>query len=269
MIVLAAAMGLVCGIAVNALADNLMREEPLPFGAWFVPRCGYCDAPRTLPDWSAIFSSLFHSGGCRRCGAPRPFRDLLVEAVLWVGFPAIWMTGGGGLQGLVNGGGILFAFVLFAVIDFERRLVAVEAVALASLFLVLAGWSRGAEHLWRVLGGGAAGFVVFLSLFLFGKILSGLFRLGGGIEPLGFGDVILAALVGLATGWPAVLAAMFLSIFLGGIAGVGLLAASLIRRNPLQTATMAYGPYLLLAGLIVFFFGGPFLEGTKTLGGGF
>lgn len=265
MIAIPIILGLLCGVLVNGLADNLIREEDVPLRSLFLPRCTYCDSPRKVGDWSAVFSSLFHSGSCLRCGAPRPFRDLLVEAILWVGLPAVWLTGTNNVHALLVGGLILSMFTLFTVIDFEHRFVVIEAVALVSVLLLLDGWILGTESLVRMLEGGGAGFAIFLLLFFLGRFLAGIFRLGQGIEPLGFGDVILAALVGFVTGWPAVLLAIFVSVFLGGIAGLVLSVFSIFKRSPLQNATMAYGPYLLMAGLLVYFYGGQFLGGVMDV----
>jgi leader peptidase (prepilin peptidase)/N-methyltransferase len=265
MILLAAVLGWIFAVTVNGLADNLLREEAVPLREALIPRCGYCDAPRKVLDWSAVFSTLFFSGRCRRCGAPRPLRDLLVEAVLWIGLPLIWVIGNGSLHSLLIGDVILSAGVLFSVIDLEHRFVAVEAVALVSLALVLDGWTYGMGTLLTVLAGGLAGFVIFLVLFLLGKLIGLVFRLGAEIEPLGFGDVILAALVGFITGWPSILLAIFVSIFLGGVFGLGYLVIGLVKRSAMKNATMAYGPYLLMAGLLVYFFGTPFLGGIVNL----
>jgi prepilin signal peptidase PulO-like enzyme (type II secretory pathway) len=269
MIFLPVVLGVFCAVLVNGLADNLSREDAPSPSASVIPRCAYCDATRKIPDWSAIGSILFFGGRCLRCGAPRPFRDLFVESVLLAGFPAIWLTGRTAANEFLVGGLILAAFLLFSILDYEHRLVAVEAVGLVSLLLVLNGWTHGAEGLLRTLGGGLIGFAIFLILFFLGKILAFLFRLGEGSEPLGFGDVILAALVGFTVGWPAVLLAMFVSIFLGGLVGGILLVVSYTRRDPLRAATMAYGPYLLIAGLLVYFYGGPFLTGLLNVASGF
>jgi prepilin signal peptidase PulO-like enzyme (type II secretory pathway) len=265
MIFLPIALGVICAVAVNGLADNLIREENVPLSEILIPRCSYCDAKRKVPDWSAVFSNLFLSGKCLRCGAPRAFRDLIVEAVLWIGMPAIWLAGRSGARELLLGGFLLSAFLLFTVIDFEHRYVLGEAVGLVSLVVIVDGALLGADSLGRVLLGGLAGFLVFLVLFFLGKLLARLFRIGQGAEPLGFGDVILAALVGFATGWPSILLAVFLSIFLGGAAGLILLSLSFLKGKLPVHATMAYGPYLLLAGLIVFFYGGRFLQGILDL----
>ena len=265
MILVAIMIGMISAIAVNGLADNLMREDAVPLHTACIPHCHYCGSPRKFADWSAILSTLFFSGRCLRCSAPRPFRDLAVEAVLWLGIPAVLMTGRTDLHALLTGGFILSACVLFSVLDFEHRTVLVEVVALASLALLLDGLTGGTEPVLRMLAGGLAGFVIFLLLFLLGKLLSAIFRIGGGTEPLGFGDVVLAAFIGFITGWPAILLAVFVSIFLGGITGLGLAIVMMVKRSSLQNVTMAYGPYLLMAGLLVYFYGTPFMGGIINL----
>ena len=261
MIAIPIVLGLFFSVLVNGLADNLLREQGASFPSILIPRCHYCDSQRKVPDWSAVVSNLFLSGRCLRCGAPRPFRDLLVEAILWIGLPAVWMAGKSGAHDLLIGGFILAAFILFAVVDYEHRYVLVEVVLLVSLVVVLDGLTRGPVVFFRILGGGAAGFLIFLFLFFFGKVLSWLFRFGRGIEPLGFGDVILSALVGLVVGWPAVLLTVLTSIVIGGMAGIILLVIFIVRGKSPQNATMAYGPCLLISGLLVYFYGGAFAEG--------
>jgi leader peptidase (prepilin peptidase) / N-methyltransferase len=260
MILLLALCGLLASILVNGLADNLPSFEDRPFPSILLPRCSYCGSTRKARDLSAIFSSLFQTGRCLRCGAPHPFRDLSVEAVLMVSFPAFWLIGKTGAQELFWAGFVFSVFLLFLVVDFEHRFVLGEVVGLAALVLVLAAGLQGVPTLLRVLEGGVAGFLLFLLLFLLGRLLDWIFHFGGGIEPLGFGDVLLAGLIGIATGWPAVLLAVILSIILAGIAGVILLIVSLGRGESARTATMAYGPYLLVSGLIVCFYATPFLN---------
>jgi leader peptidase (prepilin peptidase)/N-methyltransferase len=260
MILFLALCGLFASILVNGLADNLPSFEDRIFPSPFLPRCGYCGSIRKTRDLSAVGSNLFGSGRCLRCGAPRPFRDLSVEAVLMVFLPGLWLLGKTGPQDIFWAGYILSIFLLFLVVDFEHRYVLGEVVGLAALVLLLAGGLRGYPALLNILAGGAAGFLIFLLLFLLGRVMSWMFHLGQGIEPLGFGDVILAGLVGVVTGWPAVLMAVLLSIFLAGIAGIILLIVSLAKGESAGNATMAYGPYLLISGLIVYFYGGPFLN---------
>jgi prepilin signal peptidase PulO-like enzyme (type II secretory pathway) len=250
----------IAAIFVNGLADNLPASEPYGVPSVFLPRCMYCVQTRKPADWSALLSTLFRSGRCARCGAPRPLRDHLVEAVLLIGIPSLWMMGKIPVQNLLINEVIVSSFILFSVIDFEQRCVIGEAVLAASFLIFLGGLSMGGNIWKNMIGGGLAGASVFFILFLLGKLLAWLFRLGQGIEPLGLGDVILAGIVGVVTGWPAVLLAIFFSIFFAGFIGLTILCLNVIRRRSVTEATMAYGPYLLISGLIVYFYAGPVLD---------
>jgi leader peptidase (prepilin peptidase) / N-methyltransferase len=263
MMIIPIVIGMLCAVWVNGLADNLLREAYAPLPIVSAPRCSYCDSTRKVRDWSAVFSNLLSSGGCMRCGAPRPFRDLMVEAVLWIGIPAIWLTGRSDWVDLLLGSFVLSSFLLFTVLDFEHRSVVVEAVGLVSFVIILDAFSKGTDLLRQSLIGGLGGFIIFLFLFFLGRLLATVFRLGGGIEPLGFGDVILSALVGFAVGWPGILLAVFGSILLGGAAGVVLLSLSWLKGKSPRNATMAYGPYLLISGVLVYFYGGTIVEGIR------
>jgi prepilin signal peptidase PulO-like enzyme (type II secretory pathway) len=89
-------------------------------------------------------------------------------------------------------------------------------------------------ELGQVLLGGLAGFVFFLVLYL--------------IRPgaLGFGDVKLAAFIGVATGLKCAPVALFAGTMAGGLYGVVLLLA---RRATLREA-VPYGPALAFGGIV-------------------
>jgi prepilin signal peptidase PulO-like enzyme (type II secretory pathway) len=77
------------------------------------------------------------------------------------------------------------------------------------------------------------------------------------------GDVKLGVVVGLVSGWPGVLVALFAAFALGAIVGVLLLAARRIgRRQPVPFAPA------LLAGTLVALLAGPQLVGL-VVGRGF
>ena len=65
-------------------------------------------------------------------------------------------------------------------------------------------------------------------------------------EALGFGDVKLAAFMGLLLGWPYTFQAMFYGVFLAGVVSIGVI---LWHRS--LKGTIAYGPYLAAGALIM------------------
>ncbi len=92
--------------------------------------------------------------------------------------------------------------------------------------------------------GGAIGFAIFLLIALVSR--------GG----MGWGDVKLAALIGLATGFPLVFLAIIMAAILGGIVAVALLIAK--KRNRRQT--IPFGPFLALAAMVTLLWGSNILN---------
>ena len=91
--------------------------------------------------------------------------------------------------------------------------------------------------------GGGAGFAFLLVPALIWSAM--------GKEGMGWGDIKMAGLIGVVTGFPLVFIAMFLAIFGGGlIAGVLLLSKLKNRQD-----TIPFGPSLALATMVTLFWG--------------
>jgi leader peptidase (prepilin peptidase) / N-methyltransferase len=131
----------------------------------------------------------------------------------------------------------LYAAFLLAVlvIDLEHRRVLNVMVAPAAVVALLLSFLPGGPTPVQALIGGALGFGVFFLLALIGR------------GAMGLGDVKLAGVIGLMTGYPLVVAALALGIVLGGIAAIALL----VTRRAGRKGTMAYAPYLALGTIIV------------------
>jgi prepilin signal peptidase PulO-like enzyme (type II secretory pathway) len=253
------AIGALLGGLVNGLADNLPAGEFEParnrLEAVLLPRCDFCGEPRR--GWRGLSILQVLRGGlqCGQCTAPRKKRDLIVELLMAAALSVLWMRTPGSLALQAGGAIVLTLFVLATVIDFEHRLVLMDvSLAGGGLLLVVAGLG-GASRIWGALLGAAVAAALFLLLYALGFVFLRLTHNDTREAALGFGDVLLAAWVGLAVGWPAVLMSLLLAILSAGAAGLGILVWKAIRRQATQGATMAYGPYLALAAVIVYFFG--------------
>ena len=142
-------------------------------------------------------------------------------------------------------------FIVIFVIDLEQGLI-LNKVAypgmVVALLLALYPWPWLNESIvmrvaYAALGGGI-GFGVFLLIALASR--------GG----MGWGDVKLAALIGLAVGFPLVFLAIIMGAILGGIVAVALVIAKKRKRRQ----TIPFGPFLALAAMVTLLWGSNILS---------
>ena len=135
----------------------------------------------------------------------------------------------------------VFILVLVQVIffDFEHRLI-LDRVIFPAMALALVVSLFG-QPWWAGIAAGLGAGLLFLLLALAG---SAIFK----AEALGFGDVKLAAFMGLLLGPLPTIQALFYGVFMAGVVSVGMIVW---RRS--MKGTLAYGPYLAGGALIVLY----------------
>lgn len=148
---------------------------------------------------------------------------------------------------------VLIYFGLVTVIDIEHRIV-MHPVSLAGALLM------GAIGVWRhgwvlTVLGAAGGFTLMLALYFAGDLLGrGLARLRKqpwGETALGFGDVNLAAVIGLLMGCPGVLVALFVGIALAGVFSLAYIILSMLRGQYQLFAAIPYAPFMCIGTVVL------------------
>jgi prepilin signal peptidase PulO-like enzyme (type II secretory pathway) len=130
--------------------------------------------------------------------------------------------------------------LLIAAVDLRTRLVPNVLTASGLVLALVLSLAFPSPGLLSAIEGAALACVLFLVLALVGG------------NAMGFGDVKLAALIGLMTGFPWVVQALIIGIMLGGLAAAVFLLVRL--RRPKQY--IPYAPYLA-AGAIATLLCGP------------
>jgi leader peptidase (prepilin peptidase)/N-methyltransferase len=193
------------------------------------------DAPRLSSQGPSLEGS--RSSGDPSPLTPFPLTLLLAQAAqgaLWAAFAARY--GFSPLLPITALEGSLLLAVLF--VDARHRLVPYALVVPGALL------AFATSPLWPGLGfassalGGVGAFVVFSVLV---RLAHQIFGEGA----FGQGDANLAGWIGLLCGYPLVVVALSVGVFLGGIGAVALL----VLRHGALRATMPYGPYLV-AGIL-------------------
>jgi prepilin signal peptidase PulO-like enzyme (type II secretory pathway) len=148
-------------------------------------------------------------------------------------------------------------FIIIFVIDLEQGLILNKVVypgMVVALLLSLLPQSWLTHTIWltpvikpgiasAALGGGI-GFALFLLIAIVSR--------GG----MGWGDVKLAALIGLATGFPLVFVAIIMGAILGAIVAVALMVAKKRKRRE----TIPFGPFLALTTMVTLLWGSNILS---------
>lgn len=143
-------------------------------------------------------------------------------------------------------------FILIFIVDLEHGLILNKvvypgmAVALLFALFIPQPWITQLKFsgIANFAIGGGIGFVVFLLIAVISR--------GG----MGWGDVKLAALVGLATGIPLVFLALIIGTILGGLVAVALL----IGKKRGRREAIPFGPFLSLGTLITLLWGSSILD---------
>lgn len=232
-LLLSLVIGWLIGGLSNWIADQLPHwpAHPLKF-----------DRQQISPHWS--FSHVRDPQNSVRAAGSHPWRSPLLTTSMALVFAVGWLRFNNDLWQV----GVLWLYsawlLTVLVIDIEHRRVLnvmqlpMAVVALLASFLTPLGITTLPAPLNALIGGGA-GFLLFFVIYVVGR---------GSM--MGAGDVKLAGVIGLMTGYPTVWTALVTGILLGGVGAVVLM----IRGKASRKSYMAYGPYLALGAIFTLWF---------------
>ncbi len=239
-----ALLGMTIGSFLNVCIDRLPSHQSLVFPA---SRCTSCQRRLSVKDLIPVFSYIWLRGRCRYCQTPIPRRLLWVEIGTGAIFAFLYWYYGLSIElGIVSF--YLCLFLIILVIDFEHHLI-LNKVIYPSVVVALA-LSIFLPELDSVpsIASAAAGGAVGLGLFLLIAIVS-----RGG---MGWGDVKMAALIGLVTGFPLIFVTILLAVILGGLVAWILILLKVKSRKQ----SIPFGPFLSLATMATLLWGSDILN---------
>jgi leader peptidase (prepilin peptidase)/N-methyltransferase len=243
LIVASAVFGIEIGSFLNVVIYRVPRRLSI-----VSPRsaCPVCSTPIKNRDNIPVVSWLLLKGHCRSCHAPISARYPLVEiagAALFAGaaarlgynwdLPAFFV--------------LLAGLLALSLIDVEHlllpKVIVYPTMGLVASLLTLDAIMTGQWH--RLLVAALCALGWFVAFFLLNFASPRL---------LGFGDVRLAPVIGLALGWLGVryvLLGFFAANLIGAVLGVSLIAAKKMRRDQ----QIPYGIFLALGAAFALFAG--------------
>jgi len=255
---IAAAISGVYGLLIGSFLNVVIWRVPRKESVVTPPsHCPGCDTKIANRDNVPVVSWLILRGRCRSCGDSISARYPLIEVLTAVLFAAVGarFAHSWALPAFLVLAG---ALVALSIIDLEHFILPNRIIYPVDIALVvlLAGASA-VEHDWgafaRALAGGAAAFAVFFVIHL--------------VSPrgMGFGDVRLSFLLGLALGWLGwgeVAGGLFAGFLYGAVVGLVLIAVG--RRGWRQH--IPFGPFLAAGTMTFVLFGEQLVDSWHGLG---
>lgn len=252
--------GIVFGSFLNVCVDRLPANESLTSPP---SHCPSCRRRLSFLDLIPVISFIWLKGRCRYCGSAIPARVFAVEVITGMLFGYLYWRYGWSLH-LALAALYCSLFVVIAFIDLEHSLIlnkivfpAAAVVLAIGLFvppasLVYANAPAPAavtqtlahNSVLQAITGGLTGFAIFFAIALASR--------GG----MGWGDVKMAGLIGLVTGYPLVFEALFISVFTGGLVAVALL---LFKQKGRKDA-IPFGPFMSFGVIATLLWGGGLLD---------
>ena len=233
-------LGIVIGSFLNVCIDRLPEGKSI---VRTPSHCPHCQKRIPAYDLLPVLSYLILRGRCRNCGEKIPLRVLIVEVLTGIVFILIWIRFGLSWETLAVS---LYCslLIVIAFIDLEHQKVLNKLVIPGIVLGLITAALLNLDDFWTYLIGGLVGFGV---LFLIAVLAPG---------AMGMGDAKLILFLGLITGFPEVILLLFLAFLLGGLTSVLLLLLKRINRKD----TIAFGPFMALAGFIVLLYGRQILD---------
>jgi len=244
LIVVFVLLGMVVASFLNVCCDRLPARQSLVYPP---SHCPACQRRLAAKDLIPVFSYLWLRGRCRYCQASIPRRLLWVEVGTGVLFGFTYWHYGLDIELAI----ILFyccLFIVLLVIDLEHGLilnkVVYPAMAVALLISIFLPQLEIVPEIKQAAIGGGIGLGLFLLVVLISR------------EGMGWGDVKMAALIGLVVGFPLVFVALLMGIILGGLVAGVLLLFKIKKRKE----AIPFGPFLSLAAMATLLWGSKILS---------
>ncbi len=242
-------LGLSVGSFLTLLVERLERVESFLFGR---SKCNHCD--RTLRWWELLpFAGYFIvRGRCPRCNQKIPHIYPFFEAITAAVFIGMRLATPLPVNYWLLAAQLLLAssFLALAFYDWLYQVFPTSLLvgALVATLLVL-----GLQAAFL-----PSAFPLILSSSLWGLLIGavalGLLAFPSRGRWMGYGDVIISAILGLWVGLPGIITTLLVAFYVGAIVGLIQLATKRLRKDH----HIAFGPFLIFGGFAAALWG-PFL----------
>lgn len=234
--------GLVIGSFLNVCIYRIPKEESI---AYPPSHCDSCRKKLKIIDLIPIMSYLITKGRCRQCGVKIDLMYPVIEILNSLLYLMIYINMG---ISIINLKYYILASILIVigVIDYKTKYVYSNTVVFSEiiglLFIIIEFIFKGQEALNFIIGG----FLGLIALKLIQFLTNG----------IGEGDIEIGIICGIFLGIKGVVSTIFLSILLGGIAGIVLLTFKIKKRND----SIPFVPFISIAAFLTILYGNKIVD---------
>jgi prepilin signal peptidase PulO-like enzyme (type II secretory pathway) len=236
--------GIIFGSFLNVLIDRFSTGRSVVRGRSY---CEHCKKTLSSVELIPLVSFLLQKGKCKHCKAKIPPRLFIVEFLIGVLFPLLYLyqqqTQLSPVSIIFLGIIIIFLIGIFFA-DITYGLIPDKMVIIILFSVVVYLLSINAPLLSHLMSAFGA-LLFFLTLFVVTK--------GKG---MGFGDVKLSFVLGLLLGFPLIVLCLYLAFLTGAVVSIILVIWKKLR---FFGGTIPFGPFLVIATIVSLFFGNQLL----------
>ncbi|MEN1968225.1 prepilin peptidase [Lentibacillus sp. N15] len=233
-------LGLIFGSFFNVVGLRVPKKLPFANERSMCPQCHH-----TLSWYELIpvLSYIIQRGRCRHCRASISLTYPVIEIVTGFLFVFSYVLIGLNLE-LIMAIILMSMLVIIVVTDINYMLIPDRILLFFLPLFIILRFIQPLDPWWSPIAGAVVAFILIAVIILISR--------GG----MGAGDMKLFGLLGIVLGLKLVILTFFLACIIGAVAGMALLLFKIIdRKQPVP-----FGPYIVAAAIITYFFGDSLLS---------
>ncbi|MFD2627895.1 prepilin peptidase [Oceanobacillus kapialis] len=245
MILLFFALGLLFGSFFNVVGLRVPKKMPFANDR---SRCPKCNHQLAWYDNIPLLSFLLQQGRCRYCRESISYIYPAIEFLTGIFFALGYSLIGLQLE-LITALLLVSLLMIILVSDLAYMIIPNKVLLFFLPFFLIMRLIVPLDPWWSGLAGAFAGIAIIMLVILISK--------GG----MGAGDMKLFGVLGIVLGLQGTFLSFFLSCIIGAIIGLVLIGFRIIdRKQPVP-----FGPYIVVASLITYFFGEGLMDWYFTI----
>lgn len=267
-------LGISIGSFLTVVAERFDSTESFWQGR---SHCNNCKKVLSWWELVPLLGYLLLHGRCSHCRKGIPYLYPVFEIFTGLTFVGLRFAQTNANYWVLAGQLIIASFIIILLIydwynqSFPANLLAVTFVVTLAVTLAIMYWAPSYRPIVTIndpilvwLSSPQNVWFFTLKGMIVGLVALGIFAVPSGGRWMGYGDVLLAGILGIWLGYPFVVVGLILAFYLGATAAVW----QILTRRVAKNRRIAFGPFLILGAIIVQVWAGALFETIINIWGG-